>query len=93
MRAVTLRSGWVDSPGVGGYLGPTAARPVVGWDGVNRSHDGDVGKHSVAYERGGSMKSLKRALTGVLVAAGIAGGSLVGAAPAQAAVPNLQMTL
>lgn len=38
------------------------------------------------------MKSLKRALTGVLVAAGIAGGSLVGAAPAQAAVPNLQMT-
>ncbi|EON34830.1 MULTISPECIES: hypothetical protein [Gordonia] len=38
------------------------------------------------------MKSLKRALTGVLVAAGIAGGSLVGAAPAHAAVPNLQMT-
>ncbi|MDH3021804.1 hypothetical protein BJF87_14115 [Gordonia sp. CNJ-863] len=38
------------------------------------------------------MKSFKRAVVGVLAAGSIAAGTLVGAAPAQAAVPNLQMT-
>ncbi|MBD0863422.1 hypothetical protein IA539_19800 [Gordonia sp. zg691] len=38
------------------------------------------------------MNSFKRAVVGMVAAAGIAAGTLVGAAPAQAAVPNLQMT-
>ena len=38
------------------------------------------------------MKSFKRTVVGALVAAGVAAGSLVGTAPAQAEVPNLRLT-